>query len=247
MRRFYVNANQITDQSVRIIGPDVNHIKNVLRMKQGEEIIICNGQGKDCYCIISKVSESEIIADIQTTKDTDTELKTRITLFQGLPKQDKMELIIQKAVELGVSEIVPVMTKRVIVKLDDKKKEEKKLERWQAIAEGAAKQSGRGMIPIIKPVQTYAQALDYAKTFDINIIPYENAKGMQFTKEIMISLPKYNKVGVFIGPEGGFEESEIEKAMESGLHPITLGRRILRTETAGLAVLSMMVMVLEEE
>jgi 16S rRNA (uracil1498-N3)-methyltransferase len=246
MHRFYVNQNQITDQAIRITGPDVNHIKNVLRMKQGEEIIICNGQGKDCYCIIDRVSEDEIIALVQTVKATEAELGTRITLFQGLPKSDKMELIIQKAVELGVYEIVPVMTKRVIVKLDDKKKEAKKLERWQAIAEGAAKQSGRGIIPIIKPVQTYAQAIDYAITFDKNMIPYENAKGMQHTREIMNGLSKHKTVGVFIGPEGGFEEAEIERAKQAGIDPITLGKRILRTETAGLAVLAMMVLVLDE-
>ncbi len=246
MHRFYVNPNQIAEGSVRIIGPDVNHIKNVLRMKQGDEIIICNGQGKDCYCIINRVTENEIISDIQTTKDTDSELKTRITLFQGLPKSDKMELIIQKAVELGVYEIVPVMTKRVIVKLDDKKKEEKKLERWQAIAEGAAKQSGRGIIPIIKPVQSYVQAIEYAKTLDQNIIPYENAKGMQFTREIMNNLTAYHTVGVFIGPEGGFEETEIDRAVQAGIKPITLGKRILRTETAGMAVLAMMVLILDE-
>jgi 16S rRNA (uracil1498-N3)-methyltransferase len=246
MRRFYVNQNQITEQEIRIIGPDVNHIKNVLRMKQGEEIIICNGQGKDCYCIIDRVSENEIIALVQTVKDTDTELGTRITLFQGLPKSDKMELIIQKAVELGVYEIIPVMTKRVIVRLDDKKKEEKKLERWQAIAEGAAKQSGRGIIPIIKPVQTYVQAIAYAKTFDKNVIPYENAKGMQNTREIMYGLSKHRTVGVFIGPEGGFEAAEIDCAKQAGIDPITLGKRILRTETAGLAVLAMMVLVLDE-
>jgi 16S rRNA (uracil1498-N3)-methyltransferase len=215
-------------------------------MKQGEEIIICDGQGKDCYCIIDRVSENEIIALVQTVKDTGTELGTRITLFQGLPKSDKMELIIQKAVELGVYEIVPVITKRVIVKLDDKKKEEKKLERWQAIAEGAAKQSGRGIIPIIKPVQTYAQAIAYAKTFDKNVIPYENAKGMQNTREIMSGLSKHRTVGVFIGPEGGFEETEIDSAKQAGIDPITLGKRILRTETAGLAVLAMMVLVLDE-
>ncbi|MDF2907289.1 MAG: hypothetical protein K0R34_2610 [Herbinix sp.] len=246
MHRFYVNPNQIIDQTVRITGPDVNHIKNVLRMKPGEEIVICNGQGKDCYCIISRVSENEIMTDIQSIKTTDTELKTRITLFQGMPKSDKMELIIQKAVELGVYEIIPVMTKRVIVKLDDKKKEEKKLERWQAIAEGAAKQSRRGIIPIIKPVQTYAQAIEYAKAFDQNIIPYENAKGMQYTREVMSKLPDSNSIGVFIGPEGGFEENEIERAMQAGINPITLGKRILRTETAGIAVLAMMVLVLDE-
>jgi len=215
-------------------------------MKQGEEIIICNGQGKDCYCIIDTVSDAEITAKIQSSSATDTELKTRITLFQGLPKKDKMELIIQKAVELGVYEIVPVMTKRVIVKLEDKKKEEKKLERWQLIAESAAKQSGRGVIPLIKPVQSYKEAIKNAKEMGIGLIPYENAKGIQYTKEIIQSLRQYTSIGIFIGPEGGFEETEVEFAKENGIKPITLGRRILRTETAGLAVLSMMMLELEE-
>lgn len=246
MPRFYVNQNQISDNEVRITGLDVNHIKNVLRMKQGEELIICNGQGKDCYCIISRVSEHEIIANIITEQETGTELPSRITLFQGLPKQDKMELIIQKAVELGISEIVPVMTKRVIVKLDDKKKEEKKLERWQAIAEGASKQSGRGIIPQIRPVMSYQEAMKEARKLEFNVIPYENAKGMQYTREVMNNLKKYKSIGVLIGPEGGFDEKEIEAAAINGILPITLGKRILRTETAGLAVLSMMVLMLDE-
>ena len=246
MHRFYVEPGQIYNQKISIRGLDVNHIKNVLRMKQGEEIVICNGQGKDCYCIISKVSESEIEAEIQSEQDTGTELKTKITLFQGLPKKDKMELIIQKAVELGVYEIVPVMTKRVVVKLEDKKKEEKKLERWQAIAEGAAKQSGRGIIPKIRPVQTFQEALKNASDMGMGLIPYENAEGMQYTRKMMDNLSQYRSIGVFIGPEGGFEESEIELAKANGINPITLGRRILRTETAGLAILSMMVLTLEE-
>ena len=246
MPRFYVKSDQIIDSQVHITGPDVNHIKNVLRMKQGEEISICNGQGKDCYCIINKVTEHEITALVKEIKDTDSELCARITLFQGLPKQDKMEMIIQKAVELGVSEIVPVMTKRVIVKLDDKKKEEKKLERWQAIAESAAKQSGRGIIPSIKPVQSFSEALNYAKTMDLSLIPYEKAEGMQNTRRIMQDLKKYTSIGIFIGPEGGFEEVEIARAQTDGIHPVTLGRRILRTETAGLAILSMMVLTLDD-
>ncbi len=246
MHRFYVNTSQINGSTIRIEGQDVNHIKNVLRMKQGEEIVICNGHGKDCYCIISKVSDSEILADIQSEQDTGTELKTKITLFQGLPKKDKMELIIQKAVELGVYEIVPVMTKRVVVKLEDKKKESKKLERWQSIAEGAAKQSGRGIIPKILPVQTYKEALNNASNMSIGIIPYENAKGMQYTREIIDNLSCHSSIAVFIGPEGGFEDGEIEQAIQQDINPITLGRRILRTETAGLCVLSMMVLKLEE-
>ena len=246
MHRFYVTPAQIEGDFISITGTDVNHIKNVLRMKQGDEIVICNGQGKDCYCIISKVSEGLITAKIESIIDTGTELKAKITLFQGMPKKDKMELIIQKAVELGVYEIIPVMTKRVVVKLEDKKKEEKKLERWQAIAEEAAKQSRRGIIPTVKPVLSYKAAIDYAKQMDLGILPYENASGMGQTKEIMNNLGKHSHIGVFIGPEGGFEESEIELARNNQLLPITLGRRILRTETAGLAVLSMMVLMLED-
>ena len=246
MHRFYVTPNQMNMDEITITGPDVNHIKNVLRMKQGEEIVICNGQGKDCYCIISKMSETAIIADIKSKKDTKAELKTRITLFQGLPKKDKMELIIQKAVELGVYEIIPVITKRVVVKLEDKKKEEKKLERWQAIAEGAAKQSGRGMIPRVRHFMTYQEAITAASGMELALVPYENAMGMQNTRNIMSNLNNLKSVGVLIGPEGGFEESEIELAKENKIIPITLGNRILRTETAGLATLSMMVLHIEE-
>lgn len=246
MHRFYVKPEQIQDNNtITITGTDVNHIKNVLRMRLGEELVICNGQGKDCYCIISMVTDSSVVAEIKSINDTGTELPARITLFQGLPKKDKMELIIQKAVELGVYEIIPVMTKRVIVKLEDKKKEERKLERWQSIAESAAKQSRRGIIPVIKPVQSFQEAINKAKGMDIGLVPYENAKNMNYTRTIMQSLVGKSNIGVFIGPEGGFNEAEIDIAEENGIMPITLGKRILRTETAGLAILSMMSMVLE--
>jgi 16S rRNA (uracil1498-N3)-methyltransferase len=246
MHRFYVNEDQIHDDVISLTGTDVNHIKNVLRMKPGDEIIICNGQGKDCYCIIKTVSETIIEAEIQCVRKTDTELTSRITLFQGLPKSDKMELVIQKAVELGVFSVIPVMTARSIVKLEDKKREEKKLERWQAIAESAAKQSGRGQIPKIMPVIAYKEAVKQAGSMDLAVIPYENAKGMQLTKDIMGSLKRCATIGIIIGPEGGFEESEIELASANNIKPISLGRRILRTETAGFAVLSMMMLVLED-
>jgi 16S rRNA (uracil1498-N3)-methyltransferase len=246
MHRFYVTQDRINGDSISIIGSDVNHIKNVLRMKQGDEILICNGQGKDCYCIINRVSEHEIIASINSIKDTGTELKSKITLFQGIPKKDKFELIIQKAVELGVYEIVPVMTERVVVKLEDKKKEEKKLERWQAIAEEAAKQSGRGIIPSIKPVRSFFDAIKDAGQMELAFIPYEKAISMHNTRVVLSKIENYTTIGVFIGPEGGFDEEEIKLASENNIKPITLGKRILRTETAGLAILSMMVLMLEE-
>ncbi len=247
MHRFYVNQDQINQDSIMITGPDVNHIRNVLRMKQGDELIICNGQGKDCYCIIIRVADTIIEAQIKSITDTGTELPARITLFQGLPKKDKMELIIQKAVELGIYEIIPVMTARCVVKLEDKKKEEKKLERWQAIAESAAKQSNRGYLPKVLPVISFKEAMKRAAAMDLAVIPYENASGIQATKDIIGRLTKNTDIGILIGPEGGFEEAEIDLARSSDITPITLGRRILRTETAGFALLSMMMLALEEE
>lgn len=246
MYRFYVEPNQIMEDSILITGTDVNHIKNVLRMRIGEKLIICNGQGKDFYCIIKDESDERIVTSIEETKATDTELTGKLYLFQGVPKKDKMELIIQKAVELGVYEIIPVMTSRTIVKLEDKKKEMKKIERWQSIATSAAKQSGRGIIPIVADTMSFKQALAYAQTMDCRLIPYEKADGAARTKEIIGNLKGNESIGIFIGPEGGFEESEIELAVSAGLESITLGRRILRTETAGLAILSNIMLQMEQ-
>lgn len=246
MYRFYVEQDQIDETTIRILGSDVNHIKNVLRMKPGERIIICNGQGKDFYCIIKGESDGGILADIEKVCDTETELPSKIYLFQGVPKKDKMELIIQKAVELGVFEIIPVMTKRTIVKLEDRKKELKKLERWQAIATSAAKQSNRGIIPAIADTMSLKEAFQYAKAMECKLIPYENAEDITRTKEIIENIKKDSSIGIFIGPEGGFEESEIQLAIEAEIQPITLGRRILRTETAGLAILSMVMLQVEQ-
>lgn len=246
MHRFYVNKDQIKDNNVTITGQDVNHIKNVLRMKSGEKIVICDGQGKDCYCIIEKVCDDLVTASIDTIQDTGTELPVRITLFQGLPKSDKMELIIQKAVELGVYEIVPVMMSRSVVKYNDEKKESKKLQRWQAISESAAKQSRRGIIPLILPVMSYRDAVSYAKTMDWSVLPYENAKGINGTRESLEALEGCKTGAIIIGPEGGYEDLEIELAKDNDILPVSLGRRILRTETAGLALLSMIMLYLED-
>lgn len=246
MHRFYVNDDQIHENKITLTGSDVNHIKNVLRMRPGERIIICNGQGKDCYCIIDKVSDGEVVANISSIKDTDTELPVRITLFQGLPKQDKMELIIQKAVELGVYEIVPVSMARCVVKTTDKKKEEKKLIRWQSIAESAAKQSHRGLIPRVLPPMSYKEAINYGRGMDLSLLAYENENGMKATKEAMDRLKTIKSASIFIGPEGGFDPMEIDLAKQHNILPVSLGRRILRTETAGLALLSMMMLFLED-
>ena len=244
MHHFFVSPDQIDEKYVTITGGDVNHIKNVLRMKIDEELLISNGQDKDYYCKIESVSDDEIKAVILDEEFEGTELPTEIYLFQGLPKSDKMELIIQKAVELGVKEIIPVATKRCVVKLDDKK-EASKIKRWQAISESAAKQSRRTIIPEVSSVMSFKEAINRAKEFELGIIPYENFKDMTETKEVLKKVQKGIKIGIFIGPEGGFEESEIQYALENGIHPISLGKRILRTETAGLAILSVLMFQLE--
>lgn len=247
MHRFYIENNQIQDGTITLTGEDVNHIKNVLRMKNGEKAVLCNGEGKDYHCSVLDIRNDRVVFSVEEEKDTDAELRGRIYLFQGLPKKDKMELIIQKAVELGVYEIIPVMTDRTIVKLEDSKKEQRKLERWQAISVSAAKQSGRGIIPRVTGVLGFQKALDYAKALDKKLMPYENEKGMGFTRETLDQIKQTDSVGVFIGPEGGFEEKEVEEAKRNGFIPITLGKRILRTETAGLTALSLLMIKMESD
>ncbi|MBS7341485.1 MAG: 16S rRNA (uracil(1498)-N(3))-methyltransferase [Suilimivivens sp.] len=246
MYHFFVEPSQIQGNKIIITGKDVNHIKNVLRMKPGEEIAVSNGlDGKEYHCGIAEWYEDRIVCDLFFVKEEGVELASKIYLFQGLPKADKMELIIQKAVELGVYEIIPVASKRAVVKLDAKKAESK-LIRWQAIAEAAAKQSKRGIIPKIKEVMSFQEAVAYSSCAQVKIIPYELAQGMERTKEIISGIRPGEPVAVFIGPEGGFAEEEIEMAMQAGIEPVTLGRRILRTETAGMAVLSVIMYHLEQ-
>ncbi len=238
MYHFFVEPSQIQGKRIVITGGDVNHIKNVLRMKIGEEIAVSNGEdGKEYRCGIEAFSEDEVICGLRFMKEDGVELPSKIALFQGLPKADKMELIVQKAVELGVGEIIPVAAGRSIVKLDEKKAKAK-VSRWQGIAEAAAKQSRRGVIPKISEVMSIKEAVAYADSMDVKLIPYELAEDMAKTKEIISGIRPGESVAVFIGPEGGFEEKEIAAAMERGFLPVTLGRRILRTETAGFTVLA---------
>ena len=245
MHRFFVEEPAMGENSITITGGDVNHIKNVLRMSVGDKICVINGQNnKEYYCEITAVGNDAVDTRICEIRESDQELGNEVVLFQGLPKSDKMELIIQKAVELGVHTIVPVSTDRTVVKLDAKK-EANKRKRWMSISESAAKQSGRLRIPEVTPVVSYREALEMAKKMDVRLIPYELAEGMEKTRELMSSIQPGQSVAVFIGPEGGFESSESEKAMEIGAWPITLGKRILRTETAGLVTLAMLVYNLE--
>lgn len=245
MYQFFVSPDQIQGKKIIITGKDVNHIKNVLRMKAGEEIAVSNGvDGREYRCGIQEILENEVICELRFIKEEGLELPSRITLFQGLPKADKMELIIQKAVELGVYEIIPVSCKRAVVRLDEKKAK-LKVNRWQGIAEAAAKQSKRGIIPVVGAVMSMKEAIAYSRSAKVRIIPYELAENMTDTKKIINSLQPGEGVAVFIGPEGGFEESEVQAAMEEGIQPVTLGKRILRTETAGLTVLSWIMYQLE--
>lgn len=245
MHQFFVSPDRIQGKKISITGKDVNHIKNVLRMKKGEEISVSNGiDGKEYRCGIQEILEEEVVCELRFIKEEGIELPSRVYLFQGLPKADKMELIIQKAVELGVYEIIPVFCKRTVVKLDEKKAKAR-LARWQGIAEAAAKQSRRGIIPIVQPVMTMKEAIAYSHRAKVRMIPYELAEDKEVTRKLISGLRPGEDIAVFIGPEGGFEEAEIQAAIEGKAVPITLGKRILRTETAGLTVLSWMMYQLE--
>lgn len=251
MYHFFVAPSQISDKSVIITGEDVNHIKNVIRLKAGDEISVSNGvDGRDYRCGIVGITDTEVLCELRFVKEDGVELPSKVYLFQGLPKGDKMEFIIQKMVELGAYEIIPVAMKRCVVKLDDRKAKSKII-RWQGISEAAAKQSKRGIVPEIREVMNFQEALRYAEDMDVQIVPYEmenildGSSGMEGTKRVIDSIGGGQKIAVFIGPEGGFEESEIQAAIDAGMQPVTLGRRILRTETAGMTVMAWIMYRLE--
>lgn len=240
MYQFFVKPEQIDVEHKRvwITGSDVNHIVNVLRIKQGEEFAVSNGvDGKEYRCSMISCTQDQVLCELRFIKEDEIELPVRVHLFQGLPKADKMELIIQKAVELGVYEIIPVTMERCVVKLDAKK-EAGKLSRWNAISEAAAKQSKRKVIPEVVPMMSYKEALKKAAAMDVRLVPYELAEGMCKTRELIGAIEPGQDIAVMIGPEGGFAEKEIEAAMDCGMTPITLGKRILRTETAGITVMA---------
>lgn len=240
MPKFFVSKQQIANQ-ITILDEDAKHIKTVLRAKPGEEMTVCDGEGTDYFCKINAVAEKEILLDILEKKLCQTEPAVKITLFQGLPKADKMDMIIQKCVELGIDSIVPVVTERTIVKLD--KKEPKKIQRWQKIAESAAKQSGRGKIPCIENVLSFSQAIEESKKLCSAVIPYE--KELQRGIKEFVKTFSGDTLGLFIGPEGGFSLEEIQQAQKEGILPITLGKTILRTETAAIVATAILLHELE--
>ncbi len=249
MYHFFVESSQITPdlKKVEITGSDYNHIAHVLRMKIGEQFSVSirgDEDGKEIFYEIEDINDTSVIGNLCFVEEASQELPSKIYLFQGLPKVDKMELIIQKAVELGAFEIVPMATKRCVVKLDEKKSESK-VKRWQAIAEAAAKQSKRAIIPNVHKPMTMKEAVQYAKDMDVKLIPYENAEHMDETKKLIEAIKPGESIAVFIGPEGGFSEQEIELCMENDIKPITLGKRILRTETAGFTIISWLMYHLE--
>ncbi len=245
MYHFFVEPSQIYDGHAYITGEDVNHIVNVLRMKKGEEVLLSDGSDTDYLCSIDMLSDDRVELLVISDKEPSRELPSKIYLYQALPKLDKLEYIIQKSVELGAYSVVPVETSRCIVKLDEKKSRSKR-ERWQSIAEAAAKQSKRSIIPEIKAPVSFKKALEDASDFDIKLIAYENAGDMNKTRAIIDSIKPSQSIAIFIGPEGGFEEGEVSMAEKSDFKEITLGKRILRTETAGLAILSWLMLKLEE-
>ncbi len=249
MSRFFVPSENIHYEneaavSIEIIGTDVNHIKNVLRKAEGESILLCDSKGLEYECIISKIEQDRIAAKVIAVSDVSSEPSVPVFLLQGVPKGDKMDLIVQKGVELGVSGIIPVITERTVVKFGTAQDREKKRTRWQRISLEAAKQCGRGVVPDVLTPIDFKGAIkllqegifkDYLK-----LVPYENEQ-QRSLKEILTQNKQgfengtYTGLCIFIGPEGGFSQKEIEIAVESEFVSVSLGKRILRTETAGLA------------
>ncbi|TYQ12912.1 UNVERIFIED_CONTAM: 16S rRNA (uracil1498-N3)-methyltransferase [Acetivibrio alkalicellulosi] len=239
MSKFFVDKKNILAKSINITGEDVIHIKKVLRLKCGDNIIISDGAGTDYYVEIQNIQQDLVETKIISFEKNIAEPSINITLFQGLPKSDKMDLIIQKGVELGVKKIVPVITERTVVKISGAKDSIKKCERWNRISMEASKQCNRGFIPKVDGPIFFSDALKMLNGGNLNILPYEKEKDNRL-KYILNDSIKAKDIYVFIGPEGGFSQEEVEIAVKSGVNTVSLGPRILRTETAGIAVLSIL-------
>ena len=293
MVRVFIEKDALQGDMISVIGEDAHHLRDVLRMREGETVLACAGDEWEYTCEIAAFSESEVALRVIDAQKPKKELPCKITLLQCLPKGDKMETVIQKAVELGASAIVPVASSRCVVKLDAKKAEAK-TRRWNAIARSAAEQSKRMIIPEVSQVVSFAEVLaqrvsdlpypqagalrrpalaepepapreayvplpvegsasvpaegteGQKRTAPVLLMPYENAEGMEKTRKLLQSIEPGRDVYILIGPEGGFSDEEVTMAKEAGFETITLGKRILRTETAGLATLAMLIFVLEE-
>ena len=239
MPKFFVKNEQVNQNKVIIFGEDVNHIKNVLRMKVGDTFFVCNDECLENYIVkIEEFVKDEIICEIQERTETMAESNVKVHIYQGLPKADKMELIIQKSVELGVEKITPVEMKRCVVKLDNKDRV-KKTERWQKISEVAAKQSGRDIIPEICSIKNVKDIASDFSNYDIVLLCYENEKNVHLKSVLKkVKISEELKIAIIIGPEGGIDISEVEYMKQSGAKVVSLGNRILRTETVSLSLLS---------
>ncbi len=247
MNQLFVASSNISNDRITITGADVNHVVNVLRMKRGERTsVVCRDNGLTYGCVIAELGPDRVECVIEDVQSESRELPIEVTIYQGLPKSDKLEFVIQKAVEMGAYRIVPVAMKRSVVKFDAAKAS-KKNARWNAIAESAASQSKRNVIPEVSDLKTLKEAVSDASGLDAILLPYELADGIDESRRILNELKEsgVGSVGVFIGPEGGFDETEVRELKEAGASIITLGNRILRTETAPIAVLAWLTYVFE--
>ncbi len=235
MPKFFVDKSQVLSDNITVTGDDVSHISRVLRMQVGDELTVCDKEGIDYFCEIEKITKEDVLLKINDKEKCVAEPETKVTLYQCIPKSGKMDSIIQKAVELGAYEIYPVLSKRCVAKGE-------KSDRWQKIAYEAAKQCGRGIIPKVHPSVSFKEAIDSLTEKELALFPYEEAKDGSLR-----DIPKDVKaVGIIIGPEGGFDPSEVELGSEKGARIITLGKRILRTETAGSTVIAIVMSMLGE-
>lgn len=232
MHKFFVSKENINEQDILITGDDVKHILKVLRLKVNDKINISDGHGVEYICSINLIDKKEVTCSIIEKFNNETESPLNITLFQGLPKSQKMDLIVQKGVEIGINEIKTVITDRVVVKTESKDISNK-IERWNKISVEAAKQSGRGNIVKVSSPISFKEAIENLDEFDLVVMPYENQEGIGFRKVLTEKASAAKNIAIFIGPEGGFEKDEVESAISKGVEVVTLGPRILRTETAG--------------
>ena len=234
MTRFFVTPEELQPDFIVLTGENAKHAK-VLRLKTGEEVLVCDGQGRECLCAVSDVSDGQISLVVQHLQCSESEASVRVSVYMAFPKGDKLEHVIQKATELGAVEIVAFPSSRCVSKPDEKSLK-KKLERWQKIAASAAEQSGRGVVPEVLVLSSYGEALKRAAQADKGILFYENEQAV--TLRMSLQTGTYRTVSLLTGPEGGLEAAEVEKARQAGLDICTLGKRILRCETAPLCALS---------
>ncbi len=234
MVRFFASENEMNNSFIVLTGENANHAK-VLRLKLGEQVLVCDGRGRECLCAISDIEPTQVSLVVNDERISQTEPRVKASIYMAFPKADKLEHVIQKATELGASEIVAFPSARCVSRPDDKALA-KKTERWQKIAESAAQQSGRGLIPLVTVLKSFDEAIQRALTADKAILFYENESA--FTLQASLNEGPFSSISLITGPEGGLEESEVQKAQKAGIAVCTLGKRILRCETAPLCALS---------